>query len=92
MHTTCNNTAPIIAPVPYKYRLQELWVIHFGNMGTEMRRQFIEKTKISPTTFKRDFNALRNEPYKIPDNRLSQYAEFLNTEVTALRNYLTITI
>jgi len=81
-----------LKPVPYKYRLQELWVNRFGNMGTIMRQEFIKSTQISATTFKRDFNALRNAPYRIPDERLQKYAEFLNAEVSALRNYLTIEI
>lgn len=72
----------------YKYRLKELFISLFGCKSGDMRREFAQNQNLSLKTVKRDFNLLITDTEQIPASRLSQYALFLNTEVTALRNRL----
>lgn len=72
----------------FKYRLMELFILNFGKDAGAMRRKFMEENPpLVRQTLCNDFNALSSDAYRIPEERLKKYAEFLNTEVTALRNF-----
>lgn len=72
----------------FKYRLMELFILNFGKDAGTMRRKFMEENQpISREWVSKDFNAEINDSHKIPAERLEKYAQFLNTEVTALRNF-----
>lgn len=75
----------------YKYRLHELWILNFGEKGPEMKRLFVEENPpLHLQTLYLDFNYKKTDCYLIPAERLKKYALFLNTEVEALRNYLSM--
>lgn len=70
----------------YKYRIKELFIKFFGCQASMARKEFSSKYQYALITIKRDFNALLTDPYRIPEERLKQYSEYLNVERDALRN------
>lgn len=74
----------------FKYRLMELFILHFGADAFKMRKEFATQNNISLWTVKTEFNYLLDSGKRIPEERLNKYAQFLNIETTALRNYTTL--
>lgn len=79
-----------MSPIPYKYKLKELFTAKFGGTEQDAKEFFANHYQISLRTVQRDLSITINEVETVPAGRLQQYAQYLSCQAAELRNYKTI--
>ena len=69
----------------YKYRLNELFVKHFGSLHKEAKKQFATANGITPKTVRRDCALKMDNRELIPPQRILYYSRLFGINPSDLR-------